>query len=61
MEELIQGRNHRVTCVPLDFLETTGVYAECAHGNGGLLGVALLSHLEGCFHAALKLPDIACS
>ena len=57
----MQTRKHRVTCVSLDLLETTGVYAECAHGNGALLDLGLLSHLEGCIHAALKLPGIACS
>ena len=45
---------------PIDLLETTGTYAACQPGNGGLMRHALFSQVESSIHAALKLPEKHC-
>ncbi len=54
------GKEPVVICVSFDLLETTGMYAACARGNGGLMELAVLSHFESSMHVALKLPEIHC-
>ena len=52
--EVGSGKEPVVICVSFYLLESTGMYAACAHGKGGLMELALLSHFESAMHAALR-------